>query len=130
MGPRPHPLVVAAWARLRETAGGIRIGALAAELGASRRHLTTTFHQQVGLPPKTVARLLRFERVCRRVERNPARWADIAYDSGYCDQAHLNRDFRDLAGTTPTDFLARLIPGGGVVGDGITIVQDRAAAGA
>lgn len=128
VGAQPHPLVVAAWSRLRETSGGMRIGALAVELGASRRHLTATFHDQVGLPPKTVARLLRFERVCRRLGRDPARWADIAYDSGYCDQAHLNRDFRELAGTTPSDFLARLIPGGGVIGDGVAIVQDRAVA--
>jgi AraC-like DNA-binding protein len=105
---RPHPMVAAAWSRLTETAGAVRIETLAAELGFSRRHLTTTFHTQVGLAPKTVARLLRFAHVRRCIERQPGRWADIAYDAGYCDQAHLNRDFRELAGTTPTRFLAHL----------------------
>lgn len=109
---------------LQETAGGVRIGKLAGELGCSRRHLAAVFHEQVGLPPKTVARQLRFQSVCRRLTRDPARWADIAYDAGYCDQAHLNREFRDLAGTTPTDFLARLIPGDAAVGDGVTFIQD------
>jgi AraC-like DNA-binding protein len=71
-----------------------------------------------GLSPKTVARLLRFADVRQRIERAPARWAQVAFDVGYADQSHLNRDFRQLAGTTPTDFVARLIPGGGVVGDG------------
>jgi methylphosphotriester-DNA--protein-cysteine methyltransferase len=72
----------------------------------------------VGLSPKTAARLLRFADVRQRIERAPARWAQVAFDVGYADQSHLNRDFRQLAGTTPTDFVARLIPGGGVVGDG------------
>ncbi len=127
LGIRPHALVVAAWSRLHETAGGVRIGTLADELGFSRRHLTTVFHEQVGLAPKMVARQLRFQSVCRRLERNPARWADIAFDCGYCDQAHLNREFRDLVGITPTAFLARLIPGSRVVADEITFVQDGGA---
>jgi AraC-like DNA-binding protein len=120
----PHPMVAAAWSRLQETAGAVRIDALAAELGFSRRHLTTTFHEQVGLAPKTVARLLRFSHVRERLARSPSRWADIAYESGYCDQAHLNRDFRQLAGITPSDFLASFDADRPVAG-GITFVQDE-----
>ncbi len=73
---------------------------------------------------QAVARLLRFSRVRERLARAPGRWADIAYESGYCDQAHLNRDFRQLAGTTPTDFLASLSTDQ-VITDEITIVQDK-----
>jgi AraC-like DNA-binding protein len=126
-GPSPTPAVAWALARLRASAGAKRIEALAAELGCSRRHLSVKFREQVGLSPKTVARLLRFEHVRRQLETDPKGWADIAYASGYCDQSHLNRDIRDLAGTTPSDFLARRIPGGGVIGDQIRKVQDRAA---
>jgi len=45
----------------------------------------------------------------------------IALAAGYYDQPHLNREFRELAGTTPSEFLARQMPGGGVVGDGCAV---------
>jgi AraC-like DNA-binding protein len=115
--PRPDPAVVWAWERLRVSHGGVRIEALAAELGCSRRYLRDGFVRQVGLPPKTVARLIRFHHVRERIRATPARWSEVAYAAGYADQPHLNREFRQLAGTTPSDFVRRLIPEGGVVGD-------------
>jgi AraC-like DNA-binding protein len=124
-GPRPTPAVAWALRRLWETEGRERVDSLAAELGCSRRYLHARFREQVGLAPKTVARLIRFGAVRRRIERAPARWADIAYDCGYADQSHLSRDFRELAGTTPGEFVTRLLPGyGGVMGDGVPFVQD------
>ena len=85
------------------------VGALAQEVGWSRRHLVTRFRQQVGLPPKTIARVVRFEGLLRRVAgTGGAAWSRIAAECGYYDQAHMNRDFREFAGTTPTEYLARL----------------------
>ncbi|MGZ4299574.1 MAG: helix-turn-helix domain-containing protein [Solirubrobacteraceae bacterium] len=116
-GPRPDPAVAWAWQRLCASRGAVRVQALARELGCSRRYLSDGFRRQVGLPPKTVARLLRFQAVRERIEHAPGRWSEVAYAAGYADQSHLNREFRDLAGITPTDFVRRLIPEGGVVGD-------------
>ncbi len=116
--PDVDPAVAWAWERLCRTAGRARIETVAGELGASRRYLSGRFSQQLGVTPKTAARLLRFADVRRRMEAAPTRWAQIAADAGYSDQSHLNREFRQFAGTTPTDFAARLIPGGGIVGDG------------
>lgn len=110
VGPRVSGEVAWAWARLRATDGLVPIAGLAREIGWSRRHLGVRFREQVGLPPKTVARLLRFARVRRLIAAQPVRWADIAYECGYADQSHLNRDFRDLAGTTPTRFVASMLP--------------------
>ena len=124
-GPRPTPAVAWAVERLWQTEGRERVEKLAMQLGCSRRYLHARFREQVGLAPKTVARLIRFGAVRRRIERAPARWADVAYECGYADQSHLNRDFRELAGTTPGDFVTRLLPGyGGVMGDGVPFVQD------
>src|SRR3954453_17845242 len=59
---RPSPEVVWAWRRLCATHGRVAIGELAAELGWSRKRIVSRFRDEIGLPPKTVARLLRFER--------------------------------------------------------------------
>jgi AraC-like DNA-binding protein len=119
VGPAPTPAVAWAQRRLHLAGGNVRIGELAAELGCSRRYLTSRFTAEVGLTPKAVARQMRFARVRARLERDPAGIAEIATAAGYYDQSHLNRDFRELAGVSPTEFVARLIPGGGVVGDGL-----------
>lgn len=105
-GPDPAPEVVWVWQRLQATHGNVAIGALAAEVGWSRRHLVNRFHAQVGLPPKTVARILRFEELLRRLP-TATRGARVAVECGYYDQAHMNRDFREFAGTTPGEYLAR-----------------------
>jgi AraC-like DNA-binding protein len=111
-----------AWDRLRASGGRVEIGALARELGWSHRRLIARFREQVGLPPKTVGRVLRFERVSRLLLETPApRLAEVAYECGYYDQAHLNRDFREFAGTTPGEYLASRLPDGG----GVKSVQDE-----
>ena len=112
--PPAAPEVAWAWGRLQATDGAFAVSALAGELGWSRRRLGLAFRDQVGLPPKLAARILRFDRVVARLRREaPERWADVAYDAGYYDQAHFNRDFRELAGTTPSAFLASRLPDGG-----------------
>jgi AraC-like DNA-binding protein len=123
-GTRPAPEVRQAWQRLITTGGAAPIGRIADEVGWSHKHLISTFRRQVGLRPKTVARLVRLDRVWRRLdERRPVRWEQIATDTGYADQAHLVRDFREFTGMSPTEFQSRM-PGGREVNS----VQDRAAA--
>ena len=91
---------------------------LTAELGVSRQYLATRFRDEVGLPPKTVARIVGFQRAIGLLGADHAHLKRIAHDCGYYDQAHLNRDFRELAGSTPTEFLARRLPdGAGVLCD-------------
>lgn len=113
----PSPGAVWAWQRLSQTHGGVRIDALAAEIGWSRKHLNAQFREQIGLPPKTLARVLRFNRVIRLLEHDGPRWSEIAHACGYYDQAHFNRDFREFSGSAPGEFLGRRLPGGGIIGD-------------
>jgi AraC-like DNA-binding protein len=106
-GPQPAPEVAWAWRRLTAIGGALPIRRLAREVGWSHKHLITKFKQQIGLTPKTAARLVRFDQVCRRLGAHPpAHWDQLAADCGYADQAHLIRDFRQFTGATPTAYLA------------------------
>jgi AraC-like DNA-binding protein len=113
--PPPSPGVEWSWQRLRRTQGRVPIQMLARELGWSHRRLIARFREQIGLTPKMLARVIRFDRAVAslRAASHPA-LAEIAYECGYFDQAHLNRDFRELAGTSPTAFLARRLDSGGI----------------
>jgi AraC-like DNA-binding protein len=97
------PEVAHALARLRSTCGAARVEALAAEVGWSRRHLAGRFREDLGLPPKALARLIRVEHAAERVRAGEP-LADVAYGSGYADQPHFNRDFRELVGCAPGEF--------------------------
>jgi len=111
---RPAPPGVEwSWQRLRRTGGCVPIGTLAAELGWSHRQLISRFREEIGLAPKTVARVLRFDRAVAALGSSTSRGlAEIAFDCGFFDQAHLNREFRELSGTTPTAFIrSRRAPG-------------------
>jgi transcriptional regulator GlxA family with amidase domain len=100
-----HPDVARAFRRLVATGGDVPIAELADEVGWSARHLTTRFAAEVGLRPKEAARVVRFDRVRRRIAPG-VRLAQVAADGGYFDQAHLARDFREFAGVSPTRWLA------------------------
>ncbi len=111
--PAPHPAVRAAYDRLAATRGAIPVGVLAEEIGWSRRHLAARFREDVGVSPKALARLLRFEHALELLRGQACTLADVAYASGYYDQAHFNRDFRAFAGVAPGELLARRLPDAG-----------------
>ncbi len=92
-----------AWQRLRATHGRVAIGTLAAELGWSRKRIVARFRDEIGLPPKAVARLLRFERA--RELAGTMSWGELAFECGFSDQSHLIAEFRRITGRTPETFL-------------------------
>ncbi|WP_433323712.1 helix-turn-helix domain-containing protein [Spirillospora sp. CA-294931] len=105
-GPSPAPEVRRAWGLLTGSDGLTSVADLAGDVGWSRKHLTNRFREQVGLTPKVMARVLRFQRAVELMRHGAPSWVDIAVACGYYDQAHLNREFRALAGCTPTELLA------------------------
>jgi AraC-like DNA-binding protein len=108
-----------AWAleQIANPGGPVRIRDLAASLGYSHKHLIARFREEVGLAPRGLARVLRFERTLERLKAHAHDgWATIALDSGYYDQAHMYRDFRDFTGFSPSEFLRRMVAdNGGIV---------------
>jgi AraC-like DNA-binding protein len=101
-----------AWRRLLAAGGRCAVSGLAAEIGWSDRYLRGRFRDETGLTPKAAARVIRFDRARRLLQRRAAAGvvlpplADLAADCGYYDQAHLAREFRDLAGCPPSAWLA------------------------
>jgi AraC-like DNA-binding protein len=105
-----------AWRLLARSHGCLRIGELAAELGWSRKRLGAEFRERVGLPPKTMARVLRFDRAMQLLtSAAPPCWSDLALACGYHDQAHLAREVRELSGSTPGELARRLVPDAGAL---------------
>lgn len=117
-GPAPDPAVVWAWHQLERSHGQVPVNVLADEIGWSRRHFGARFRAHVGLAPKPTARVLRFRRAVDLLERGPVRSiADLAAACGYADHSHLVREFRALAGCTPSQLVSGLLPdSGGVAG--------------
>jgi AraC-like DNA-binding protein len=89
--------------------GRVSIKTLAEEMGISSRNLDRRFHARVGLSPKALCRIVRFQRVFRMLERNPAdpNWVKIALDCGYYDQSHFIREFKSLSGKEPTSYFSQ-----------------------
>jgi AraC-like DNA-binding protein len=103
--PEPPREVEWAWRQLLRSGGRVRVNAIAAELGWSPRRLIQRFREHVGLPPKTAARVIRFDRAVTALRTGTPRIAEVAAACGYADQAHLSREFRELGGVSPGNFL-------------------------
>ena len=108
---RPAPEVRHAVGRILSSRGAVPIARLAHEAGWSRKHLTSRVRAELGLSPKTLARIARFEHAVARIGE-AASLADLAATCGYADQAHLGHEFRALAGTTPGAYALALGTGG------------------
>ena len=100
--PRDHAALGQAGRLLAAAPDAPSIDDVAARTGLGRRQLERGFARQVGVAPKQLARILRFQAVFDRLGETPsAAWSALAIDCGYYDQAHLIRDFRSFTGVSP-----------------------------
>src|SRR5262249_54367623 len=94
---------------LHHTKGQYRIAELADYCQVSVRQLERGFQQVIGTSPKTFARTLRFQEAQRRIMFDPgADLTDLAYECGYFDQAHFNKDFKAITGKTPSEYAGQM----------------------
>ncbi|WP_459974043.1 helix-turn-helix domain-containing protein [Mycobacterium sp. MUNTM1] len=106
-----RPEVAYAWHLMERTRGRVQVGKVADHVGVSARHLTTLFRQEVGRSPKTVSMLMRFQNASALIAASARAYgrvdlAAVAADTGYCDQAHLTREFVRFVGVPPRAWLA------------------------
>jgi AraC-like DNA-binding protein len=103
-GRRAHPAVAWTAAQIAQHPGE-SIAELRAATGLSSTRLATHFREQVGVTPKRFARLHRFRRALEMLYEGERSLVDLALHAGYYDQPHFAREFREMAGLTPGEFL-------------------------
>lgn len=92
--------------RLADQKTHTSIAQLAEESHLSLRQLERIFIKEVGVSPKTLYRMVRFERLLHSRMNTPFnKWSATAYEFGYYDHMHLIRDFKQFLGITPSAFV-------------------------
>lgn len=82
------------------------IASVAKRHGLSHRAVIRLFDVHIGVKPKEYQRVQRLRQVLARASSGRiASWAQLACEVGYCDQAHLAHEFRQLTGLTPSAYL-------------------------
>ncbi len=100
-----EPEFVKAAQQIVASKGNLDIDDLAQATFLSSRALRRKFTTILGIGPKLLARTTRFETICNGLWLDPdANLAQIALQAGYADQAHMQREFRQFSGRTPTQF--------------------------
>lgn len=91
---------------IRDRKGMLTIEELSAKVYISRRQLEREFKQKLGISPKFYMRIARLNEVNRQIQ-NGHRFmlSDLAYSSGYTDQAHFIKDFKYFTGESPSVFV-------------------------
>ncbi len=109
LAPKPlarHPAVTQALRSFDAAPQLESIGAVAQAANLSSRRFIELFKAGVGLTPKRYCRLRRFQRALETIQgQDSVRWAELALDCGYYDQAHFANDFKAFSGLNPTAYL-------------------------
>ncbi|NNG35318.1 AraC family transcriptional regulator [Nakamurella aerolata] len=98
---RARPELEQAWRLVTRSRGTAPVASVAAAVGWSRRQLHAQFLAEYGVSPKAAARIARFDHA-RKLADAAVPLAEVAAGAGFADQAHLTREFRSMAGRTPT----------------------------
>ena len=104
-GKAVHESVEKTLRLLEDSAGAMQIRDVARRCAVSQRQLERLLRTWIGMSPKRLARIARFQTVLGRAERKP-QWTHVAAEQNYVDQAHMIREFSGFTGATPTRFTA------------------------
>lgn len=100
-----HPLVAPLARVILAAEGMLSVQELEDRSGVSSRHLERLFQEVVGLTPKKLSVIVRFDKARRAIFWNPdVDLIEVANQVGYYDQSHFIRDFRSHFGMTPGEF--------------------------
>lgn len=87
---------------------GAHYGLQLKEYKISERQFERKFLQTIGFTPSYYKRVLRFENALYRIQQRKYKpLANLAYESGYADQSHFNREFKQFSNLTPLELIAK-----------------------
>jgi AraC-like DNA-binding protein len=90
------------------TNGHLDISELSGQLDIKRRKMERRFRSTIGLSPKQLSRAVRLQAAIRLLTgKKFSTLTDLALESGYFDQAHFIKDFREFTGTSPKSFFSK-----------------------
>jgi AraC-like DNA-binding protein len=92
---------------LAQTHGMMRVQELEAHLGYTRRYLDMLFKEHVGVSPKSLASILRFQEVYQvwMQQKSPTFFRNH-WPAYYYDQSHFIKEFKCFTGFTPQHYTA------------------------
>ncbi|CAG7654798.1 DUF6597 domain-containing transcriptional factor [Paenibacillus allorhizosphaerae] len=81
------------------------VGDIIEGIGMSHRKFNQIFKEEVGMTPKRLSRLFRFQEALNRIiSGEELVWTDVAIECGYYDQAHFIKDFQSFSGISPSAY--------------------------
>ncbi|HFA47436.1 MAG TPA: AraC family transcriptional regulator [Bacteroidetes bacterium] len=103
--PPPDPLVKESVSIMVKNRGVIKIGDLLEQLCVSKSNLEKKFQEHVGLSPKILCNIFRFNSIVYNHQMNPVpSLTELSYKQGFFDQSHLVHNFRSFTGLPPGKF--------------------------
>lgn len=105
-----YKLVSACIKTLQTTHHDLSIADLCKHYSVSQRWLQVQFKNYIGISPKTLQKIFRFNSGIHLLNGREQQLTDVAMESGYYDQAHFNREFKALSGVTPRAYRDRAHP--------------------
>jgi AraC-like DNA-binding protein len=91
---------------IEETHGMIRIQELATHIGYTRRSLDLLFQEHVGVSPKSLARIIRFQAVYQSWTQQPSpTFLSNHGPASYYDQSHFIKEFKRFTGFSPQQYV-------------------------
>lgn len=84
--------------------GLVSVQQLSSSTGYSTRHIRNKFDEILGLSPKYFAQIIRFQQTLKYVLQQQS-LADITFNMGYFDQAHLSKNFKQFSNMTPSQMM-------------------------
>ncbi len=93
-----------ALAEIFKSHGILSISKLCKKMDISERQLERQFSKYVGLSPKFYARIIRFSYIFELMQNSDNTWSDLVYQSGFYDQSHFIKNFKEFTGEDPTSY--------------------------